>query len=101
MVFAFGVVLLILAAGYLWLEHCVQREAAAPPVPQAVYACRQCGRPVGMAATVRPIRLTLLCPEHYHAQYGAMRPVPGPRKRRYNHHTTERGRPVVTILPRR
>ena len=101
MLLAIGVVLLVLAAGYFWLERCVPPEAASPPRPLGVYACQRCGRPVEMAATVRPIRLTLLCPEDYHAQYGAMRPAPGPRKRRYHHQATDRGGPAITILPRR
>jgi hypothetical protein len=102
MLFAFAGILLILAAVYQYLELRVQRqERAQSPAPRAMYTCRQCGQPVDMAATFRPIRLTLLCPAHYHAQYAALRPLPGPRKRRDGHDAGEDRHPVITILPRR
>lgn len=101
MLLGVGVLLLILALGYLWLDGRVRQEEAAQPVaPRASYACRHCGRPVDMASTVRPIRLTLLCPEHYHAQYGALRPAPGPKLRR-RQRPYDGSRPFITILPRR
>ncbi len=102
MLLAFAVTLLVLAVIYLWLDQRVQRsDAARSTVPPATYACRQCGRPVDMASTVRPIRLTLLCPEHYHAQYGALQPLPGPKPRRGGRGPADGRRPTIPLLPRR
>jgi hypothetical protein len=102
MLLDFAIILLILAVIYLWLDRRVQRsEATQRQTPPATYACRQCGRPVDMASTVRPIRLTLLCPEHYHAQYGALQPLPGPKPRRGGHQPADGRRPTMVIPPRR
>jgi len=102
MLLDFAVILLFLAGIYLWLDWRVQRsETGRPQTPPATYACRQCGRPVDMASTVRPIRLTLLCPEHYHAQYGALQPLPGPKPRRGGRGPADGRRPTIHLLPRR
>jgi hypothetical protein len=102
MLLDFAIILLVLAVIYLWLDQRVQwSEATQRPTPPATYACRQCGQPVEMAATVRPIRLTLLCPEHYHAQYGALQPLPGPKQRRGGHQSADGRRPTIPLLPRR
>lgn len=94
-------VLLVLGVGYLWLDGMVRRqEAERLSQPRPTYRCRQCGRAVDMGATVRPIRLTLLCPDDYRAQYGALCPLPGPKPRRAGTRRTG-GPPTVPIPPRR
>lgn len=94
-------ILLVLGLAYLWLDDVVRRREVDPaPAPRPTYVCRQCGRRVDMAATVRPIRLTLLCPEDYRAQYGGLRPAPGPRPRRPGRPRPSRP-PIVPIPPRR
>lgn len=102
MLLDFAVIPLVLAVIYLWLDQRVLRsEAGRSPTPPPTYACRQCGTAVDMVSTVRPIRLTLLCPEHYHAQYGALQPLPGPKQRRGGHEPADGRRPTIPLLPRR
>lgn len=100
----FSVAILALGAGYVVLDHRVRRqeaERAAPP--RAAYSCQECGRRVEYRSTVRPIRLTLLCPEDYHRRYGALAPAPTPEMERRAHrgHRGAGPRPPMSLLPRR
>ncbi len=50
---------------------------------RACYRCQECQRPVDTRSTLRHIRQSLLCPEHYHARFGTLPPPPPPSPRRY------------------
>lgn len=104
MLLALGVTLLALGVGYLVLDGRVRRqEAALSAAPRPAYICQECGRRVEYSSTVRPIRLTLLCPDDYHRRFGALPPAPTPemerRSRRRRHGPGPR--PPMMVLPRR
>ena len=82
-----GVALLALSLCWLvWQQSAADGFPAPAADIHASYACQRCGRQVELAHTLRAIRRTLLCPEHYQATYlGFARlqpPRPWPRRER-------------------
>ncbi|HEY8742913.1 MAG TPA: hypothetical protein VIU62_07440, partial [Chloroflexota bacterium] len=66
----FGVALLAMSLGWLVSQRSSADAFAVTSADvHATYACQRCGRRVELALTLRAIRRTLLCPEHYHATY--------------------------------
>ncbi|MCL4544287.1 MAG: hypothetical protein M1118_06775 [Chloroflexi bacterium] len=80
-------------------RHEIEKNAAAAPRP--VYLCRECHRPVDIRSTLRPIRETLLCPEHYHARVGSLLPPPEPKPRQCRRAWRPQHTIALTLPPRR
>ena len=78
----FGTVLLLLCGGYIWADiEARRRDTERTDTFRPAFRCLHCGRRVELAATLHPIRRTLLCPEAYRHQYGGLAPLADPLRR--------------------